>query len=341
MKRILTFFLLLFVCVNSVLAQEKKYVKASYKTESEKDAFIKYLAKKYCTNALDILSFAEKPKEYVRYAGGSTHMGQLTDFSTVIHEMCHGANFDIGHFEYQGIYISPEIKLQLLMGPVYKSNELNKFVPKKQQKEIFRYGVYIRGTTDAGIRIPFLASVKDGIYGLLNEFTAYYQGVHAALEIYPHVKAAYGIEDYEPIVSFLQHQSSEIYAYHEFRLFMAWYIYFAEKKHPDVYKSCIENQNLKIAITLVDQLYLKTIEDYKSIRQNLVDEINAAGKVKASIDEKGGVKISKGGGSSTSWGGPEETITYLESLLTDEYKASLAKVYIPEVTPENYKNYLK
>lgn len=333
--------LFLFAFLNEAIAQESKYAKSSYKTEAEKNEFILYLAKKFNTNALDILSYAEKPREYTHYVDGSSHMSQLINYSTVVHEMCHGANFDIAHFEYQGLYITPDIKLKILKGPVYKSNQLNKFVPKDQQKEIFRYSIYIRGTTDRGIRIPFLASVSEGIYGLLNEFTAYYQGVHAALEIYPHVKAAYGVEDYEPTVKFLQHQASEIYAYHEFRLFMAWYVHFAEKKHPDVYKGCVENQDLKVAISLVDQLYLKTIEDYKRLRQSLVDDINTVGKVKASIDEKGGIKISKGGGSSTSWGGPEETINYLESLLTDEYRASLAKLYIPEVTLENYKKFLK
>ena len=337
MKRTIGIFIFLSL-TQIILSQEKNYPKMVFKTDAAKSEFTLFLAKNYCSNASSILSFAEKPKKYTHYIDGTSYFSQLISYSTEIHEMCHVANFDIGGFETHGFFISDEIKLKILKGPVYKSSELNKMVPLDQQKRIFRYITYIRGTTDGGIRIPFLSSVNEGIYGLLNEFTAYYQGTQAALEIYPYVKSSYAEKNYQFVVDYLQQQSSEVYAYYEFRLFFAWYLNYAEKKHPNVYKSCIENQDLKVAITLVDQLYRKTVEKYKETRQNLVDEINHSGKMKASIDQKGGIVIGEEF-NSTTWGGPDEMINYLQSLMTEKYELSLNQLLISGLTLENYKTF--
>lgn len=343
MKRSNFLFVTSLLCL-PLLSMAQNYKDKTFKSTEAKSEFILYLAKNYCSNASAILAYEKKPKAYTHYIGGSSHRNVLFGFATVVHESCHHANSEISSFEngvdYDGIFITPEVKVKILVKSVYKSSELVGLVPKATQDQIFRFKTYIEGKTDGGVKIPFLRSVNDGIYGLMDEFSAYHQGAKAHLELYDYFKTFTTPDDYELMAKYIQEIASEIYAYHEFRLFMAWYLKYAEKHHPAVYKDCIENQNLKVAFTLIDQEFRKTIEEYKRIRAEIVAKINADGKVKAEILEDGSLKLLKDNGYQ-SLGGAEKEIVYLEALLTDEYKAALNQLYIEGLSLQNYGNFLE
>ncbi|MES2588694.1 MAG: hypothetical protein V4622_06915 [Bacteroidota bacterium] len=338
-------FLFLLTSVNKIIAQKSTYKDKTFPTVETKSEFVLYLAKNYNPNGFDILSYAKKPKKYTHYIGGSTHTNVLFSYNTVIHEACHHANAEMGSFvngiTYDGIFITPEIKISVPERAVYKSNELLKIVPKEQQDKIFRFKTYVEGKTDGGVKIPFLRSVNEGIYGLLDEFCAYHQGLRANLELYGYYKTFCTDDDYELLIKYIQSSSSDVFAYHEFRLFIAWYLKYAKENHPDVYKDCIENKNLKVAFTLIDMHYKKAVDDYSRIRAEIVKNINDSKKTSATINENGFIAIPNSSNGFTSWGGPEKDNKYLLSLMTEECQAMLDLILIKELNTENYKDFLE
>ena len=157
---------------------------------------------------------------------------------------------------------------------------------------------------------------------------------------YDYYVDVFGYEDYKTILDVFTTSQSEVYAYHEFRLFMAWYLKYAHQYEPDIYKSIIDNQNFKVAYTLINTYYMHTLDDFFQLRVKYAQEVNKLNNEKVSITEKGSIKFSKDNYSS-SVGGPDETIRYLESLMTDELIEYLNKITIAELNFENYKSYIK
>ena len=67
-------------------------------------------------------------------------------------------------------------------------------------------------------------------------------------------------------LDFLDGFRKEYTAYYEFNLFIAWYLHYAKLYRKDVYTSLMENNNLRIAYTLLDKQFSKCISDYFKIK---------------------------------------------------------------------------
>jgi hypothetical protein len=334
MKKLILIILIISIRFTISTAQTKKFFSTNFKTTQLKSEFLLYLSKNYSANALAILNY-RSPDYYTQWAKGNSHREMLNNYGTVVHETCHSANFDIGGFQSKGFYINSKIEIKVPTSRVFKSSELDKFIPDNVKNKIFRYKTYVKGE-EGEVEI---SSISDGIFGLMDEFDAYYQGTRAEVELYGYYKTFSSYTAPYDWASYILNCYSTIYAYYEFRLFIAWYLKYAKKEYPEIFKSLIENKNLKVVYTLIDKAYKQTIDQYFINREKIVSEINKAGTKKASITDKY-FQISNKKGSIVGYGIPDGDIAYLKSLYTDLDYQMLKLITIENINETNYKTYL-
>ncbi len=330
--------LLLILCSNTSLinAQINKYQKTVFSSPLKKSEFLLYLAKNYSSNAYSILN-KKTYDYYIRWATGNGHYRVLSSYAVVVHETCHIINGDIGGFWNKGYYISPKIEIKVSTTKVFNSSELDNIIPYNWKNKIFRYKTYMIGSDED----EDISSITDGIYGLMDEFDAYYQSTRAVVELYPYYKSiAFNSEPYY-LTLYISNCYSAVFAYNEFRLFIAWYLKYAKKNHPDIYQAIIKNKKLKAAYTLIDNGYEKVVKQYFINRKDILDNMNKVGKNKAEITDKYFEVTSKNKNGNTTMGYaiPDGEIKYLNSLFTIEDYLMLKMLSIENLNESNYKDF--
>jgi hypothetical protein len=212
----------------------------SYATEYEQ-----MLEKNYCGPESCITQVGN---EVVPYAGDTTFAHLIGDYETVMHESTHT-------FNNSGKYlVIPGIEIPVSHTTTYNSSEFKTIVPDGAAKKIFRYDTYVGDSS-------VVSANKSGIYGLMDEFSAYENGTRACVIS---AKTALSRGDTALAKNFLSQASATYFAEYEFELFIGWYLHYAKDNHPDVYKSTMANNNLRLTYTLLDQEFTATIADLKS-----------------------------------------------------------------------------
>ncbi|MCA6365042.1 MAG: hypothetical protein IM638_18570 [Bacteroidetes bacterium] len=227
----------------------------------------------------------------------------FSDFETVIHESVHMHNKG-GYLIIPGIYIDvPRTR-------AYKTSLFTPVVPADAREKIFRYKTYVDSSSHVSANIS-------GIYGLLDEYSAYFNGVHACLQ---GAKQALKDGDTTRAAKFMSMASGTAQAHYEFRLFIAWYVHYASLKEKEAYEGMMGNQNLRVVFTLLDNEF-----------RNTLTELNKLSKIKglgfySSFD--------------ISYYGEAPSDNYLFNNLKKE-EQWLAKLKIDNVTTANYQQFLK
>lgn len=236
----------------------------TYSDKKQRLKFLEGLAEKYNSPGVYEVLKTDKTFEFEHYIDGHSESELVESYSTVIHELLHGYNgtdYDVNHY-----FIEPGVRIAVKLSPVYKSKELNNIIRKGLQDSIFRYNLYV------GARVPNLghgkkvkgindsekneaSSIQQGIYGLLDEFNAYYYGTLAIYELYDYYLARYGKTNSDAWKDYKHEVMSDALAYYEFNLFMGWYLLYAKEKYPDIYKGIITNKNLRVAFTFIHDRY--------------------------------------------------------------------------------------
>ncbi len=179
-----------------------------------------------------------------------------TRMDTAVHERCHiytfvstpgfdnpytGKNLDSAKRYYMGGGESIEVPLT----PLFDSREMADEIPETLRTE--RFPVYIDTDVDSK------ASRQEGVYGLLDEFTAYYWGFHDTVMLEPFVD-----QDGEYRFNF----ASTYYSWAEFRYYILKYILYAKDHYPDVYQGIVDNEDFGAAFTAIDSKFRKTLQVY-------------------------------------------------------------------------------
>lgn len=310
-------------------------LQAQYKTKEERAKFYFEISKLYSPDSYEIL-LADEDSSFVEYAHWQEDwMGLWRNYNTVVHEACHGYNWKIGlqsGWKSDGYFITRHITIAAPKRDFFASVNLNKIVPAEQQEKILRYKTYVSSESSN-------SSTEEGIYGFLDEFSAYYHGTKANLELRPFIEKHCPYSDASCwTADFLGEMQSTLYAYYEFRLFIAWYLMYAEQHEKKIFTDFIQNQNLRVAYTLLDDLYKKLIEDYFSSRTDIIKRLTEAGNTIKLSDQF--IMIMKdGGGSGT--GVPDSQIHYLQSLFTEKENTMLDRFRVKGVNLTNYQKFLE
>lgn len=166
------------------------------------------------------------------------------ELNTVVHESIHMSN--INHY-----VIVPGIAIQVNRTETCRSSDFNIIVPRDLQQQIFRWGTYVSRSSNTSSNIS-------GIYGMMDEFSAYMNGTRASLM----AAARFATEgNYAKADIQLDHASRTYFAWYEFRLFTAWYLHYTQQNHSEIYNKIMENNNLRLTYTLIDNEFEKIIGD--------------------------------------------------------------------------------
>lgn len=245
----------------------------------------------------------------VDWTGDTTYQTLINKYVTTVHETTHKHNGSGGYNWEKGLWnsrtlIEPGITISYSQTPTFHSDLFITIVPKEAPKKIFRYGTYVGRGSETSANVC-------GIYGLMDEFSAYRNATRSGIEA---ANTAIRLGDKDKITIFQDEAIGEYFAYYEFRLFIAWYLEYAEKNKPDIYKKIMANTNLRIAYTLLDDGFRNDIKDLQ-------------------------ILVKK----NSSWGydyNEKEYAQYVKELLVSHEK-TLTKFRIEGVNKENYKEKLK
>jgi len=220
------------------------------------------------------------------WCGDSSEYYILNNWGLIIHESTHKMNEEVINyspvknsdgsikstvdFVSQKYLIESDKFIKVDVNEYFKSEEMLSIIPMNLQPKVKKKNTFtIGGDPDPIDRFStyiskgaYTSSNEYGIYGLLDEFSAYYHGSNASLKAAQN-KVSLSNNN---LHFFLDGFRKQYTAYYEFNLFIAWYLHYAKLYRKDVYTSLMENNNLRIAYTLLDKQFSKCISDYFKIK---------------------------------------------------------------------------
>ncbi|TAF63040.1 MAG: hypothetical protein EAZ55_14595 [Cytophagales bacterium] len=223
---------------------------------------------------------------YEEYIEGTTEKEWIASTNTIVHEMNHAFSSQMVYKAVQDaqlpytmndkyivIYTQNQSYLLIQFQEVFPSRELAALIPTSLRT--FRFDTYINSSS------KILGTQQFGIYGLLNEWNAYYQGTKASLQLYDYYAKQ---NNNQAWLDYMQNVEGTLYAYQEFKFYILQYLLYAQKKHPIQYKQIIENTNFKQAFVFVDTYFKKLIDEYFVIRQKIAENLSKQ-NIKMEISE--------------------------------------------------------
>jgi hypothetical protein len=122
-------------------------IAAQYNSSTQKAKFLVEFCKKYYPDGVPVLDYESESLDFTEYADGNSDLEMLDDISTVIHETYHGyeADFCDGEWDCIGYYFGEGIGFSVPVGEVFKTPEMDPFIPASLKTEEFnsRYNPYI------------------------------------------------------------------------------------------------------------------------------------------------------------------------------------------------------
>jgi hypothetical protein len=173
----------------------------------------------------------------------------IAEFETIIHESTHHKN------TRDGIYLGPNKYLLFTVAEkndvqyFYKSELIAEFLPIDAEEKIFRFETYIGEGSGVSANLS-------GIFGLMDEYSAYQNGCSAALVAYDN---ALQEKDTTLAITFFKDALATYYAYYEFNSFIGAYLKYGKTKEPIIYQKIMNNSTLRRAYSI------NTIEFEKAI----------------------------------------------------------------------------
>lgn len=253
------------------LAETAKYIRNYYGKIVQNFApeFSVLLEKNYCG-----------PDCFISYLNGErldwtkdTSTAMLLDlFGTVIHESTHSAN-GWDPVKKQSVFIAePGIKAGYRPYSVFRSEEISRVCPMNAGDEILRFSDYVSSSSG-------LSSNRYGIFGLLDEFSAYNNGTRACT-----IAAEHALEKGDTVLAdaFLGQAARSFDSWYDFRLFIGWYLLTADAYYPETYVIMQEDTALRTAFTLIEQSFSETI--------SRLEKVSAAAAKKRGFSDRFGTK---------------------------------------------------
>jgi hypothetical protein len=250
MKKLMLLFLLLYpsFLFSQTLgnkAQAYKDVVMKYAYNHLTPMQIKVLEQDYCG-----------PECYTTYVGGefvpwdkkSSDKIILGEIGTVVHESTHGFT----HGNNERYVVSETSFIEIEETDIVKSNLIVDDMIKRNPKvkDMFRFDTYVNTTRN-------MSSSVYGIYGLMNEYCAYYNGTSTSFILFEVFKEKHSDNEAEEVL-FRQIENklalsmmSSVTAFYEFNSFIGAYLLYVEKNEGQVYKDIINNTALVTAYSTV------------------------------------------------------------------------------------------
>lgn len=201
------------------------------------------------------------------WAFGCSTLGDLQGrLGTVVHEQLHGYTSSAG-WKSEYIYTGGGQSILVPFTQVFDTAEMAALIPEELRS--FRYDTYVGEEAS-----PYMASRQFGVYGLLDEYTAYCWGMHNDLAMMDYWSDnAYSI-------------NNTFVAYMEFRFYILRYMLYAKENYPAVYEGILKNDAFRQAFSATEDNFAPLVEKYLKLKSHMsgssyMQEYNALAAVVA------------------------------------------------------------
>jgi len=249
------------------------------------------LLSKYSPDGFYILDqFYKTPSEYggqshsgdddfTKWIDGDTEQDIVKSLNTVVHEMDHGftgrvylkimqeANQPIESGDYSSFYLGNKETRIVKHTEVYVSKEINSVFPSNLITS--RYETYVYPSE------PIMGSQQSGVYGLLDEWNAYYNGTKTSFDLYNYFKEKR--DDAKGWAEFFSDYYGTYYAYLEFKSYILVYMIHAKQNYPELYNNFMKNNDLLYSLRKTDEIWKKLINDFKVTRAKIITDLTSRG----------------------------------------------------------------
>jgi hypothetical protein len=244
----------------------------------------------YCPDGARIVGLAE---QHVPRDGGQDFTGIITEgtderaclkaINTIVHEDYHGLDIFLSRvvlkekmgrwsdvfYNYYYYYLNDNKYVIVRKTPTFPSKELISTIPDSLRTYRFSY-----------IDAESLQTTQlNGIYGLFDEFNAYYQGSRASYDLLDYYEKKGTAVDWH---DFFSSVNGTFYGCFEFKYYILKYLMFAKTQHPDVYRGIMANKNLIYAFLAVDKNVTDFISSYFEKKPAIFKQLEGYGW---SVDE--------------------------------------------------------
>lgn len=206
----------------------------------------------YCPNGAYILRATEIEGD--NFMTWMENEALLDCIGTAVHEQSHG--YTSHNMSYNGTwvmaYYTGEGKhIKVPQTETYLSEEMAAQIP--EELRTFRYDTYVgKGAV--------VSANKRGIYGLMNEFTAYCWDTITNNSMYEYYLTQEQTE--ENWLNYVKISSSQYYAYSEFKYYILSYMLYAKENYPNIYEQTMNNRALLDAFRIIEARYRGAVEQY-------------------------------------------------------------------------------
>lgn len=183
---------------------------------------------------------------------GSPNIINMLD--TAVHETFHGYTWQNHRYYQESIYagngVDFLVDMQGAQDYMFPTSEMAATLPPELMT--FRYDTYISSGSDASAN-------TQGVFGLLNEFSAYYWGLNALYTLQPYFESY--SSDYNLWSQYANSLGNNMNAYAEFKYWILNYLAFAKGNHPDAYNQIMNNQSFCQAYSVMEQQFANLISN--------------------------------------------------------------------------------
>lgn len=188
----------------------------------------------------------------------------IDDIETAVHEETHGYILQNHRANEEEIYVGNEQSIHVAYTEVFDSQEMTTDIP--DELRTFRFDTYV-GDPDEN-----MASNIDGVYGLLNEFTAYCWDLNNTVCLYDYYKAeANTPQDW---LNYINKLNNGRMAYSEFNFYILKYLEYAKVNHPDIYEDIVTNKSFAESYTTIENKYRSLTETSDQYIEEIIRENN-------------------------------------------------------------------
>lgn len=281
----------------------------NYNTTSNEKAgadWIKDITKNYSPGSWELLQYyeelprkvsAQSENDYVinssksvdtyHYVKYHSKVACINSMATNVHEIAH-AYHSLKAYDYASqnnkmlkwentsgyIYLSPTegYPVSFPRKLLFPSRELAGRIPAS--RETFRYDTYITGTN---------FTQDDGVFGLLDEFHAYYLDSRFCYDMYEVYKKIYPRPG-NGLIKWITHTQSTMAAFYEFHFFIQEYLLYMKEKHPENFEQLMQYAPFRQAYGAIYERYHQLVNDYRNLIVSKKERLNKEGKAEAVVE---------------------------------------------------------
>ena len=205
-------------------------------------------------------------------------LDSIQGVGTLIHESIHGLNKQ--GFFYYNYFLNCNKTIKVKRTSIFKSRKIIEIIPDSCKTH--RFGYYIDINSNNNVTQYY------GIYGLLDEFLAYYKGVKSEYDFKTKINDSLYLEG---------RVASEMQAFYEFKYYIITYLIYAEDNHRRKFIRIMNNNDFKKVFEYVDTNFAILVNKF--------------------IDDGGTI----------SWKGKDNYHCIINTLQTSEYQDMLNRIY--------------